>query len=322
MVYKRHGKCILSCDNKKCINESTETFKDVICPYHLSQVFGLRVDVQKFEKESMDYYVGPFLTVDESFSFEPNTVVFPERDFVDQFINMSETTSDQFYKYKMNPRMGNYLQNLAANSFNFSDSEVRYQIEVIRNLFFVYDPNKKNENNVPKNISEQVNLAQDSENSNKELLRTLQSRFQGLNTTIQTEDYNKIFKDMSVLDVGANSTVSVTIFTPFMNFIIFNCLTDEHKLPVTEADAIGITCYLNLLYKSGVGFVTTQELLNPSHLVIGGITKGNNNYYQLKVRPITKRTVQNTTMYKSNLADNVRSSNILNPQQDFCWTKR
>lgn len=328
MVHKRNGKCILSCDNKSCFNESTETFKDIICPYHLSQVFGLKVEVFYFGNESTDFYVGPLLIVDESFSFEPNTVVFPERGFIDQYLTMADTKDEFFYSFKMNPRMASYLGNLQTNAFNFDSSEIRYQIEIIRNLFFIDKPVKNsaeddsNSNSTGSTfIVDEINLAQGTEASNKDLLRAIKTRFQNLNTIIQTEDYNKIFEKITILDIGSDAQLPITAFTPFMNFMLFNCLTDEHKIPVIKDDAVGITCYLNLLYKQGVGFVTTQGLMNPMHLVIGGVTKGNNNYYQLKIRPINKRTVQNVNMHKKNLADNVRSSNILNPHLDFCWSR-
>lgn len=320
MNHKKNGMCILSCDNKSCFNESTETFKNVICPYHLSQVFGLKVDIIHFGNESNDFYVGPLLIVDDCFSFEPNTVVFPERDFIDQFLSMSDAKDDTFYNYKMNPRMSSYLMNLQTNNCKLDPSEVRYQIEIIRNLFFI----NKSSGEIPSNstfIQEEINLAKRTESSNRDLLITLQTRFQHLNSIIQTEDYNKIFENITVLNISNDNKLPITLFTPFMNFMIFNCLTDEHQTPVITQDAVGITCYLNLLYKQGVGFITTQGLMNPMHLVIGGVTKGNNNYYQFKVRPINKRTVQNVNMYKRNLADNVRSSNILNPPHDFCWSK-
>lgn len=323
MVFKRQSQCIFSCENKKCVNESTETFKDIICPYHLSQVFGLKVHINKFEKESTDFYVGPYLIVEDSFSFEPNTVVFPERDFIDQHMTLG-VPKDEFYTYKLNPRMHSYLDNLLTNVFNCTPSETRYQIEIIRNLFFVKpsatlkDASKSD----TKNFIEDINLAKGTESSNKELLRTINTRFQQLYSIIQTEDYNENFKNIEILNVNNNEKVTLTNFNPFMSFMIFNCLTDEHKLPVSKDDAVGIMCNLNLIYVQGIGFVTTQTILNPSNLVVSGTTKGSNNYYQLKVRAVPKRTVPNTSMYKRNLADNVRSSNILNPQQDFCWTKR
>lgn len=316
MVHKGHGQCIFSCDNKKCINDSTETFKEVICPHHLSQVFGLKVAIDKFEKESTDYYVGPFLILDDSFSFEPNTVVFPERQFVDQFMGMKDTPVD-FYKFKINPRMQNYLNSLVSNDFNLTNSENRYQMEIIRNLFLVSD--SKDVNVV--DFINLVNLAKATEDSNKSLNIQIKSRFQQLNSTIQTEDYNTIFKNISILDINNNEKTLLTHFSPFMGFMIFNCLLDDHKLPITSPNAIGITCYLNLVYVKGVGLVTTQEILNPSHLVVSGSTTGNNSYYQLKVRPIPKRTVPKNNVYKRSLADNVRSSNVLNPQSDFCWKR-
>lgn len=328
MIRKRNGKCILSCDNKSCHNESTETFKDIICPYHLSQVFGLKVQIFHFENESTDFYVGPLLVVDDCFSFEPNTVVFPERDFVDQFLNMEVTKEESFYNYKLNPRMSSYLTNLNTNAFNKDASEIHYQLEVIRNLFYI--ANNVNKSDLDSSgstskksdsllIKESLNLAKGTETSNINLLRILKTRFEHLNTIIQTEDYNPIFTNMSIIDIGGNDEIPITIFTPFMNFMIFNCLTDEHKIPVIKKDALGLFCYLNLLYKPGVGFITVQKLLSPMPLVIGGITKGNNNYYQLKIRPINKRSAQNVNMYKKNLADNVKYSNILNPRLDFCW---
>lgn len=329
MVHKRHGQCIFSCDNKKCINESTETFKDIICPYHLSQVFGLKVAIEKFEKESTDFYVGPFLILDDSFSFEPNTVVFPERDFIDQHIGMKAATSPDFYQYKMNPRMRSYLDNLLTNTFNLPLNEARYQTEIIRNLFFNVPAKQLAEGTndagavgVSIADSDKINLAKGTESSHKSLQIELDTRFQQLNSTILTEDYNAIFNEIEILSSTSDTTHPLNSFTPFMRFMIFNCLTDEHKLPVTVNTAVGITCYLNLLYMPGIGFVTTQEILHPSHLAIGGVTKGNNSFYQLKVRPIPKRTVQNSSMYKRNLADNVRSSNVLNLQHEYCWTRR
>lgn len=324
MVHKRHGQCIFSCENKRCVNESTETFKDIICPYHLSQVFGLKVDIKKFEKESTDFYVGPYLILDDSFCFEPNTVVFPEREFIDQHMCMN-STKDNFYTYKLNPRMHNYLNNLVTNTFNCTLSERRYQIEIIRNLFFVLDLNLLNTGGHEQYGNRPVvdiNLAAGTENSNKELKVEIETRFQQLNSIIQTEDYNENFKKIEILTVNKDQKIPLTTFNPFMRFMIFNCLTDEHKLPLTKDDAVGIMCNLNLIYIQGIGFVTTQTILNPSNLIVLGITKGNNNYYQLKVRAVPKRTVPNTNVYKKSLADNVRSSNILNPQQDFCWTKR
>lgn len=319
MVHKRNGQCIFSCDNKKCINDSTETFKDVICPHHLSQVFGLKVAIDKYEKESTDYYVGPFLILDDSFSFEPNTVVFPDRDFVDQDIGIKEPAEvNNFYKYKMNPRMRDYLSSLQSNDFNLTSSEIRYQVEIIRNLFFVSD-DKDGKNLF--NFINAINLAKGTEDSNKSLIVELKTRFQQLQSTIQTEDYNNIFKNISVLDINNNDKTPLTNFTPFMRFMIFNCLLDDHKLPITGPNAIGITCYLNLIYVKGIGLVTTQEILNPSHLVVSGSCTGNNNFYQLKVRPIHKRTVPKNNVYKRSLADNVRSSNVLNPQSDFCWKR-
>lgn len=318
MVFKRSGHCIFSCDSKKCINDSTETFRDVICPYHLSHVFGLKVAIDKFETESSVHLVGPFLIVDDSFSFKPNTVVFPERGYIDQFMSITPENPDS-YKFILNPRMEHYLNNLRTSTpTTYTLSEARYQLEIIRNLFFIESDKETKD----LNFSTKTNLVEGTATSNKQLNAVLQTRFQQLNSVIQLEDYNEIFKKITVFSMNDNIQISLDKFTPFMSFMIFNCLIDEHKLPVADTNnSIGVTCFLNLVYVKGVGLVTTQDMLNPSHLVVSGNIKGNNTYYQLKVRSFPKQTVQNVNVYKRSLADNVRSSNVLNTQSDFCWTK-
>lgn len=314
MVLKRGGYCIFSCGNKRCINDSTETFKDVICPHHLSQVFGLKIAIDKFETESYDHLVGPYLIVDESFSFKPHTVVFPERDYIDQFMNLTEQEQPDSYKYKLNPRMSHYLSTLQTDT---EINEARYQLEILRNLFFVVD----NDAVTNYNFSSQINLAKQTESSHKLLKVELETRFQQLNSIVRIEDYNKSFEKITVFSMNENGKIPLKNFTPFMSFMIFNCVIDEHKLPVTDKDAAGLMCFLNLVYVKGVGFVTTQEILHPSHLVVAGKTIGNNSYYQLKVRSYPKRVIQNTNVYKRSLADNIRSSNLLNSPSDFCFTK-
>ena len=320
MVLKHSGKCIFSCNSKTCVNDSTETFREVICPYHLSSVFGLKVQIQPMDKESVEYYIGPFLIIDNSFSFEPNTVVFPERNFIDQHLSLTDTTQD-YFNYKMNPRMATYLQNLLALE-KHTPVEARYQMEVIRNLFFP----KRDSDDVQAPKTEErkqyITLMKNSEESNKNLLREIQTRFKELNAIIDTEDYNKLFQKIKVFCTSSDKIIEIKNFTNFMKFMIFNCLTDEHQLPNVPNTGVGITCYANLVYKKGIGLITVHELIHPMPLVISGETVGTNNFYQLKIRAINKRTVQdNRSIHKSNLADNLRPSNILNLPTEYCWRK-
>lgn len=312
MVIRKTGKCILSCNSKSCINDSTETFREVICPYHLSRIFGLKVRIEPLDKESAEYYIGPYLALDNAFSFEANTVVFPEREFIDTFIGLKDP-QPEFYNFKMNPRMATYLNELTSLDVKLSKSEIRYQLEIIRNLFFTH-------NNTTEKTDGKITLVDETEKSNKDLFVEIETRFSELNSIIATEDYHKLFAKMNIMSTSDNALIPLTVFTNFMNFMLFNCLTDEHKLPTTPDGGVGLTCYGNLLYKKGVGFVTIHELIHPAFLVISGLTTGINNYYQLKVRAINKRPMQNNAaVYKTNLADNIRSSNILNLQSEYCW---
>lgn len=316
MVLNKSQKCIFSCDNRSCINNSPETFKNIICPFHLSQVFGLKIKFHVFEDESKSTYFGPFLIVDDKLSFDEKTVLFPTRDFIDQHLCSKPATPD-FFNYKLNPRMHAYLNNLISNRGKLSESESRYQLEIIRNLFFVQTGNP------PDTTDAAINLFKNTEASNKSLQVAVSQRIHEMNQIIDTEDYVTVFKNIEILSVTDDTKIKIdTTFTPFMRFMLFNCLTDEHKLPQqTEDSGIGITTYANIFYKAGYGFVTTTKICNPTYLCAFGTTKGTNDFYQLKTRVFNNRTVQNSSIHMKDLPDNLRPSNILNTDRNFCWSQ-
>lgn len=317
MVLNKSQRCIFSCDNRSCVNNSPETFKNIICPFHLSQVFGLKIKFHVFEDESKCTYFGPFLIVDDKLSFDENTVLFPTRDLIDQHLGASAPT-ENFFNYKLNPRMHAYLNNLISNRGKVSEGESRYQLEIIRNLFIVQTgaPSVSQ-----KETGVEINLFKHTEASHKSLHVTVSNRIHEMNKIIDTEDYVTVFKNIEIMTVTSDEMIAIDTFTPFMRFILFNCLTDEHKLPQQKQDGVGITTYANLFYKEGYGFVTTTKICNPSYLCVFGTTKGTNSFYQLKTRVFNNRTVQNTSVHMKDLPDNLRPSNILNTERNFCWNR-
>lgn len=323
MVLNKSQNCIFSCDNRHCVNNSPETFKNIICPFHLSQVFGLKIKFHIFEAESRCTYFGPFLILDDKLSFDENTIVFPTRDFIDQHLAATPTSKD-FFNYKLNPRIYAYLNNLLTHRGKLSESESRYQLEIIRNLFFVKpgqtSSGSKEATATTTNVEENINLFQQTEASNQSLLVNVSKRIYEMNKIIGTEDYATVFEQIKIMSVSNDDMIGIDTFTPFMKFILLNCLTDEHKLP-QQKDGIGITTYANLFYKDGYGFVTTTKICNPTYLCVFGTTTGTNNFYQLKTRVFNNRTVQNISVHMKDLPDNLRPSNILNTERNFCWNR-
>lgn len=323
MVLNNSQKCIFSCDNRSCVNNSPETFKNIICPFHLSQVFGLKIKFHVFEDESKSTYFGPFLIVDDKLSFDEKTIIFPTRDLIDQHLGSKAITPD-FFNYKINPRLHSYLNNLISNQAKLSESESRYQLEIIRNLFVIKPaeaPPATPSQKITSKIEQDINLFKDTEASQKTLNVKVSQRIHEMNKIIVTEDYETVFDKIQIMTVTSDTALELNTFTPFMRFILFNCLTDEHKLPQQTTDGIGITTYANLFYKEGYGFVTTTKICNPSYLCVFGTTTGTNNFYQLKTRVFNNRTVQNTSVHIKDLPDNLRPSNILNIERNFCWNR-
>lgn len=310
MVLNKSHKCIFSCDNRSCINNSPETFKNIICPFHLSHIFGVKIKFHVFEDESKTIYIGPFLIVDDKLSFDEKTVVFPTRELIDMYIGSKKSTNQDFFSYKLNPRLHAYLNDLISNRGKLSESEARYQVEIIRNLFIEKSGSSVND----------IDLLKSTETSNINLLVTVKKRINEMETIIDTEDYVSVFDQINILSVTDDTSLNLTEFSPFIRFILFNILTDEHKLP-HQTTGIGITAYANLFYKKGYGFVTATKISNPSYLCVFGKTQGNNNFYQLKTRVFNNRTVPNSSIQIKDLPDNLRPSNILNTGRNFCWDR-
>lgn len=294
-------KCIFSCSGKDCKNDSTETFKKIICPKHLSQVFGLKVNVTTFCSPYEMTLVGPYLIVDDYLQFNAKTVIFPERDYIDQKFLVSTSNTD-YYDFILNPRMEEYINNLIQNKTNMSKHEIRYQLEIIRNLF---------------SSDGNIKLAKESEPSHQQMHTTVSTRIHEMNQIIKKDINEDLIKKLQYLSTNNEQFKSVCDLTPFMQFILFNCLFDNHKLPQSNT-GIGLTLYANLVYKPTIGFITTTTITHPSHLVLCGSVTGDNAYYQSK---ITKRyneykTPKNIDM--KDLADNRRISNVISTNSLIC----
>lgn len=293
--------CIFSCNEVKCSSENLYSFQNIICISHLKEIFGLKIFAFKSETETATEQCGPFLTPDDHYSFAPNTVIIPEKGFLDSHLIPNEMTNFN-YKFALNPRLQTYYRNLQMQRCYFKDLKTyKYHYELIRNLF--------------ETKNDQIKLSSNFDNSNIELKKHLQDRISKMNHWITNEPYYNNFKNMKLRKFSDAEEVALSSFSPFIGFILYNTIFDKYFLPHTTQAPL--MCYANLSYIQGVGLVAVQEIKNNVPLVVIGEMKSNTAYLQHKTHIEPKQVVTNHMTYKM-FPDMNRNLNVLSTNDRYC----
>jgi len=292
--------CIFSCNEVKCSSENLYSFQSIICISHLKEIFGLKIFAFKSETETATEQCGPFLTPDDHYSFAPNTVIFPEKSFLDSYL-IPESETDFNYKFTLNSRLQTYYRNLQMQRCYFKDLKTyKYHYELIRNLFETdYD---------------KITLTNDADTSNIELKKHIQDRISKMNHWIKNEPY-KNFKNITIKRNNDNIDVNLSTLSPFIGFILYNTIFDKCFLP--HKSIAPLMCYANVGYIEGIGLTTVQEVKNNIPLVVIGEMKNIFAYVQQKTHIEPKQVVINRVTSKI-FPDTNRSLNVLSTNDRYC----
>lgn len=292
--------CIFACDGVECSNETTYSFKNIICNLHLKEVFGLKQWVFTSETESGTEYCGPFLIPDRHSSFKPNTVVLPTKAFLDHLLLPQKLLNADLYPYELNPRMKTYLNHLQMNRMKFkSPKTYRYHTELIRNL-----PEEG-----------KVDLINQHDLAHADLKNYVRTRISGVTHKIESEPYYSNFDTMSVVPLN-DPTVPRTLdqFSAFTAFLLYNCMFDKVYLPVGGAP---LMCYPNLAYVANVGFVAIDDIKNNVPLTLLGDMRSTVAYFQQKTH-VEPNQIVTSHFNKQNFPDTMRNVNVISSNERYC----
>lgn len=274
--------CIFASDRVKCPCPPKWPLAPFICEQHLKGVYGLELWYQRFEEQLTTKVVGPFLIPTQKVYFPKNTVVFPDREFVDHTFlpDEAEMQADKF-NFSMNPQIVKYYYMLAAPTQNKSTPESvvfnnRYQYEVIRNL----SQDAKDVDLGTSNNPEQfINFK-----------NTLQKNLSSVEHTIDNMPiYKSQFGKVEILESDNQAPVLLERFktSRAYKFFLSHCMFDQHVTPTAAAGNISYVPF-NVVYKRGIGFVTTEDIGNPFPLVVAGIETGSMVWLMNKVSVVDK----------------------------------
>lgn len=291
--------CIFSCNEVKCSSENLYSFQNIICSSHLKEIFGLKLFAFKFETETATEQCGPFLTPEDHYSFPANTVIFPEKAFLDSYL-MPEKVCNPNFNYTLNSKLQTYYKNLQMQRCYFKDLKTyKYHYELIRNLFETdYD---------------KITLSNDADTSNIELKTHIQDRISKMNHWIKNEPYYENFKNMTIKSSDTND-ITLQTLSPFIGFILYNMLFDKGILLPSTAP---LMCYANVTYVNGIGLVTVQQIKNNLPLVVIGNIKNTFPYMQHKTHIEPKQVVLNRVSHKM-FPDTNRNLNVLSTNDRYC----
>lgn len=304
------SQCIFACKNVKCSNDNTNSysFRNIICQLHLKTVFGLKQAIYRQETQNNSDLSGPFLMPDDNFEFEKNTVIFPEKAFLEHVLQPEYNGNvNENNMYNLNPRMLYYYNNL--QTLKMDQPESLYHYELIRNLDVI-------------DTVKNVDVSQKQSLAHTGLVTHIQDRLSNLYNWIRNEPYYQVFKSLLIYPVDnfENPKTLADGFSPFYSFLLYNCLFDKTYLPIPHQnmnDSAPLTLYSNLVYKSGIGFVTTKVIKNNAFLVSMGEIKGHNAYFNFKCKHIPKASYK-PSLQTSDLPDSLRNLNVLSGNQNYC----
>ncbi|GFT94560.1 hypothetical protein NPIL_460591 [Nephila pilipes] len=119
--------------------------------------------------------------------------------------------------------------------------------------------------------------------------------------------------------VSDDNIFRLNTFSPFMGFMLYNCLFDKHMMPVQQQGdkRTPLTLYGNLTYIPKIGIVAINEINHNNPLVCLGESIGSLAYYQMKTSVEPKRIIPNV-LKPSDYPDNIRNLNVLSTNERYC----
>lgn len=300
--------CLFNCPDLKCPTKNVFSFTNVICINHLKKIFGLNLWLFRSETAMETSLAGPFLIVDQDLEFETNTVVFPERDYLDSYL-FPRVDQMEYNNYKLNPRLKHYLDLINSRNLGFKNADTyKVHLELIRNL------------SLPKIAHDTINIAGNDDDTTHGMLKgEIAAKLNVLTNWVTNEPYYKVFDKLTVIDEPDGPEIPITKFSTFYAFMLFNCIYDRHEFQ-TPKFVTPITCYANLKYVKGIGFVTVQNIPNPLPLTVIGRSKSSISYYNVKTKSIPN-VVTARNVDSRDFPDNNRIQNVIGDNQNYCRIK-
>lgn len=292
--------CLFACEGVNCSKNNPYSFQNVICTLHLREIFGLKIFTWKSETQTSTDTCGPYLTPDDHYGFGVNAVIFPDREFLDNFL-MPEKRASFDTVYHLNPRLANYYNNLAMKRMNFGDAKVsRYHYELIRNLFTTE--------------AHKIGLINNHDAAHVDLKKHLQNRLTSTDHWIQSEPYFANFPSMEVRELKSSESVSLDRLSRFVGFVLYNMVFDKNFLVREMAP---LMLYANVAYVAKVGLVAVNEIRNNVPLVVVGDMSCTYAYVQQKTHSEPKQVVANR-ITTSNFPDTMRNLNVISSSDRYC----
>jgi hypothetical protein len=274
--------CVYEHPTKKCTLHSLTSFKHVICAKHLLTPHGLNSIYRESQQPEALQRIGPYLAVAENVVFEPNTVIFPTRDFIDQQLGYYRgDDADLLHNnYRLSKVMMAFLNDMTLENTNAANM---FQFEILRNLL-IHDP------------STDVKMALGADETKAALKHEVQSRLNYLRTFVLNQDWHAYMEGGTNLQIKKQDGTQKTNLSAFEEFLMFNIHGDA--ISVLAETVYMHRINLNIRFVDKIGYVTVKALYHPADLVVYGVYTVNNHYLRNKVRQELKKCVKNVSTVK------------------------
>ena len=264
--------CIFDLPRKTCKPSEHPSFRGIFCDEHLPKVFG--VETYAFQSFRTDQVIvnGPYLHVPRKVEFPAYTVIFPEREFLDQQMGALMGPPRNTSHPAENPFLGDYklstpLQEILHEWSHPNKIENEHYYEILRNMFVL-------------NPTTDVNMAYKANIVKVDLLKQVSKRLNAINTQCQNAPWYMYFKNSHYRlgNITSNDLWNMDNISDLMKFLLFNM----HSSAFLCHDADVMQNSANCVYLKGKGIVTTHDIFNPTGLCIYGSQDFTPLYGQLK----------------------------------------
>lgn len=264
----------------------------MICPQHLRKPFGLEVQYYKQETETEQQIVGPFLRVAENVFFKKNTVVFPCREYVEKRFRPEKAAYQvDEYDYHMNPEIEVWFRAISEKAASGAENDLlngRYSYEVLRNFSSPYQTLALSDPDSSRFINFYAILQQSLSRAEQKIaLLPVSKQFEEveLKTRDKADASGKVTTKLSdIKDMSESYKV-----------LLVHCMLGEHE---TNVRGVGLEISrvpFNMVYRPGIGVVTTEDMGHPHHLVLSGKETGKQIWYMNKVSTVKKNVHTRST---------------------------